>query len=70
MMALSHPRLRRAGRRALAFFVPYAVTMTLIPRLGLVLAVLVGLAAFGVVQGVLRVTAPRETSLDASSRLD
>ncbi|MEH0109136.1 hypothetical protein V6N00_05340 [Tersicoccus sp. MR15.9] len=55
MTAPSHPRLRRVGRRAVAFFVPYAVAMALIPRLGLVLAVLIGLVTAAVVQTALHV---------------
>ncbi|WP_158067101.1 hypothetical protein [Tersicoccus sp. Bi-70] len=69
MLELSHPRLRRAGRRAVAFVVPYAVTMSLIPRLGLEWAVLVGLLVFGVVTSVLHVTARPEAPSGAFSRL-
>lgn len=41
MMALT-----RAWRRGLLFLVPYALTMALLPRLGVVWALLVGLTVF------------------------
>ncbi|OMH28304.1 hypothetical protein BKD30_02020 [Tersicoccus phoenicis] len=62
MMALS-----RAGRRALLFLVPYVVTMALVPRLGLVLALLVGLTAFAALRFVLHATTGRDRTVGNSS---